>query len=228
MPVMKVDPTIWRSEQHQREIYRLMHEGREEAVMKRRGIKSVMDTSEEEEDEHEMAGVVSTVDLGGFKATEEREKELVREQVRQEWARLIEEQTREYERRLQQIAAQDAVAEEARRRNSWPKQLEQQRVQFKTPGQMLHPLITPSAIHSQQQQPPQQHQRLPEYLPAPGQQQGQGRYSTGAAPLSNPTNWSAAPVYGDANANAGKAPIGVSYGSDHVDTRRPSFTAYRG
>ncbi len=74
MPVMKVDPTIWRSEQHQREIYRLMHEGREEAVMKRRGIKSVMDTSEEEEDENEMAGVVSSVDMGGFKATEEREK----------------------------------------------------------------------------------------------------------------------------------------------------------
>ncbi|KAG0206945.1 hypothetical protein BGX28_001748, partial [Mortierella sp. GBA30] len=225
MPVMKVDPTIWRSEQHQREIYRLMHEGREEAVMKRRGIKSVMDTTEEEDDEHDMSGVVPTMDLGGFRATEEREKELVREQVRQEWARLVEEQTREYERLLRQVAADDAIAQEARRRNSWPKQLGQQQVQFKTPGQILHPLVVPSYM-----QQSNQHQRLPEQPPAPGQQQGQGRFSA-AAPLSNPANWSAAAVYRDANTSTGMAASGTpgySYAVNPVDTRRPSFTAYRG
>lgn len=44
--------------------------------MRRRNIKGVMDTSveEDEEDNAEMSGVVMTMDLGGFKASEEREK----------------------------------------------------------------------------------------------------------------------------------------------------------
>ncbi|KAF9997597.1 hypothetical protein BGZ65_006837, partial [Modicella reniformis] len=159
---MKIDPSVWRSEQHQREIYRLMHEGREEEVMKRRGVRNVMDTmTEEDEDEQilqiqqqqlqqlqqqqqqqqqlqqqlqlqllgsnasgNMSGVVQTVvDFGGFKSSEEREKELIRQQVRQEWAKLVEEQTGEYEQMLQQ--------EDSRRRNSWPRHLSQQQVQFK-------------------------------------------------------------------------------------------------
>lgn len=76
MPIMKVNPEIWRSESHQREIHRLLHEGREVEVMRRRNIKGVMDTSEEgdEEDNAEMSGVVMTMDLGGFQASEDREK----------------------------------------------------------------------------------------------------------------------------------------------------------
>ena len=75
MPVMKIDPTVWRSEHHQRDIYRLMHEGREEEVMKRRGVRSLMDTmTEEEEDDRggNMSGVVQTADSG--RTTDEREK----------------------------------------------------------------------------------------------------------------------------------------------------------
>jgi phage tail tube protein FII len=54
-----------------------MHEGREEAVMRRRKIKSLMETTEEnEEDEenHDMVDIVTEIDLGGFKAAENREK----------------------------------------------------------------------------------------------------------------------------------------------------------
>ncbi|KAF9185167.1 hypothetical protein BGZ51_006600 [Haplosporangium sp. Z 767] len=204
MPVMKIDPTIWRSEQHQREVYRLMHEGREVEVMKRRGVRNVMDTTEEEDDELSMPGVVQTVDA--TKALEEREK------IRQEWAKVVEEQTRDYERLLQQVAATDAAAQEAHRRNSWSSQLDQQQVQFKTPGQVLHPIVLPM---TQQQQ-----QRFPDQPPAPGQQLGQGRTTTAiattGAPLTNPVNWSAAAVYPNTHAYV------------TVDTRRPSFTEYRG
>lgn len=44
--------------------------------MRRRNVKGVMDTSEEgdEEDNAEMSGVVMTMDLGGFQASEDREK----------------------------------------------------------------------------------------------------------------------------------------------------------
>lgn len=51
-----------------------MHEGREEEVRKRRDMRSIMDTSDDEEDDRDMVDVVSTVDLGGFKEAEEREK----------------------------------------------------------------------------------------------------------------------------------------------------------
>ncbi|KAF8923619.1 hypothetical protein EDD21DRAFT_411921 [Dissophora ornata] len=203
MPVMKIDPSIWRGEQHQREIYRLMREGRDEEVMKRRGVKNVMDTmTEEEEDESadRMSGVVQTIDLGGIKASEEREKEIIRQQVREEWARLVEEQTREYEMLLAQ------AREEARRRNSWPRQLDQQQVQFKSPSQVLHPMMMTTTMPSVPQQ------QMPNQAPAPVQQlglQGQNYTNYTVHPLSNPTAWSAAPAYA-------------------VDTRRPSFTVYRG
>lgn len=74
MPVMRFNPEIWRTENHQRELRRLMHEGREEEVRKRRDMRSIMDTSDDEEDDRDMVDVVSTVDLGGFKEAEEREK----------------------------------------------------------------------------------------------------------------------------------------------------------
>ncbi|KAK3839588.1 MAG: hypothetical protein JOS17DRAFT_194810 [Linnemannia elongata] len=62
MPIMKISPLVRRREQHQRNIHRLMHEGREVEVMRRRGIATVMDTSEEgdEEEDEGMAGVVFT------------------------------------------------------------------------------------------------------------------------------------------------------------------------
>lgn len=74
MPVMRFNPEIWRTENHQREVRRLMHESREEEVRKRRDMRSIMDTSDDEEDDNDMLDVVSTVDLGGFKEAEEREK----------------------------------------------------------------------------------------------------------------------------------------------------------
>ncbi|KAF9203077.1 hypothetical protein BGZ49_006794 [Haplosporangium sp. Z 27] len=74
VPVMKLNPEIWRNERHQREIHRLMHDAREVEVMRRRNMKSIMDTSEEGDEENEMTDVTSTIDLGGFKALEEREK----------------------------------------------------------------------------------------------------------------------------------------------------------
>ncbi|KAG0241212.1 hypothetical protein B0O80DRAFT_482543 [Mortierella sp. GBAus27b] len=238
MPVMKIDPTVWRSEHHQREIYRLMHEGREEQVMRRRSIRNVMDTmTEEDEDERpsllgnssnnnandNMSGVVQTVDFANSikAATDEREKELVREQVRQEWAKFVEEQAKEYEQLLQQAAA-TAAADESRRRNSWPKQLSQQQVQFKMPSNVLHPIVDYPQQHYHHHQPAQ--------LPPPGVQQGpsnntnmgmgmgmgMGMHAGGAGmmttgPLSNPAAWSAAPP----------PPFGV-------DTRRPSFAVHRG
>ncbi|KAG0319472.1 hypothetical protein BGZ99_005088 [Dissophora globulifera] len=179
MPVMKIDPTIWRNEQHQREIHRLLHEGREEEVMKRRGIRNVMDTTTEEEEEEEgngMSGVVLTVDFGGFKASEEREKERIRQQVREEWARLVEQQTREYQALLESAARQQAMVD-SQRRNSWPWVLGQQQILFKSPTQVLHP---------QQQLHPQQ---IPSQAPAPLQQSQQQQ------PLMNPSAWSAAPGY---------------------------------
>jgi hypothetical protein len=60
---MKISPLVRRKEQHQRNIHRLMHEGREVEVMRRRGVATVMDTSEEGDEEDEeggMAGVVFT------------------------------------------------------------------------------------------------------------------------------------------------------------------------
>ena len=64
MPIMKISPLVRRREQHQRNIHRLMHEGREVEVMRRRGVATVMDTSEEgdEEEEEGMAGIVFTGD----------------------------------------------------------------------------------------------------------------------------------------------------------------------
>ncbi|KAK3812982.1 MAG: hypothetical protein J3Q66DRAFT_347090 [Benniella sp.] len=211
MPVMKIDPTVWRSEHHQRDIYRLMHEGREEEVMKRRGVRSVMDTmTEEDEDDRggNMSGVVQTADSGGFRTTDEREKELVRQQVRQEWAKLVEEQTKEYEQLLQQ-ATVSAGTDNSRRRNSWPKHLNQHQVQLKMPSQVLHPLLagpppSPTSLDMSQLS------HAPTQLPPPGVQQSMG--PTGAmatGPLSNPAAWSAAPTYS-------------------IDTRRPSFAVYRG
>ncbi|KAG0233944.1 hypothetical protein BGW42_007019 [Actinomortierella wolfii] len=128
MPIMKINPEIWRSESHNREIYRLMHEARERLIMKRRNIKAVMDTSEDGEEEPNpddgpgMADVVMTMDFGGWHALEEQEKEKVREQVMKEWKALVE---REYmamvqrEQQQQLLREQQQLQQEARR-NSWP------------------------------------------------------------------------------------------------------------
>ncbi|KAF9357380.1 hypothetical protein BGX26_003815 [Mortierella sp. AD094] len=240
MPVMKIDPTIWRSEQHQRDIHRLLHEGRQEEVMKRRGIMNVMDITEEEDEEDEnngnngMSGVVETIDLGGFKASEEREKELIRQQVRQEWARIVAEQTKEYEQALQQQQAL-AVAEDARRRNSWPNQIEQQHQQQQQLQQQQLQQQQLRQLQQQQQQqqvlqmqlklpnqnqtmyPVLQQQRFPEQPPVPGQQLPRLQFGqdlnlmTPAGPLSSPagSSWPSSPIY-------------------PIDTNRPSFMTYRG
>ncbi|GJJ69475.1 hypothetical protein EMPS_01821 [Entomortierella parvispora] len=201
MPVMKVDPTVWRNEHHQQQIYRLMHEGRKEEVMRRRKIKSVMDTSEEGDDDNEMDDVVLDIDLGGFKAAENRAKEEARQQVLQEWTQQIERQQRQKE-----------VEENFRRRlNSWPKQLETLRVHFLDPNQVLHP-----NNGQEEQQMQQSLQQIPSQLPVPGQQLGRTMMMT-TGPLSNPSAWSASPAFMITN----------SMGSV-VDTRRPAFAAYRG
>ncbi|KAI7818104.1 hypothetical protein BC939DRAFT_480662 [Gamsiella multidivaricata] len=166
-----------------------------------------MDTMEEEpEDASEaMTGVVVNADTGGFRSlSDEREKELIRQQVRQEWAKLVEEQTKEYEMMLQQAAAASAAKAQERelvRRNSWPRQLGQQQVQLKMPSQVLHPTMT-------SMDPLQQQVQMPFQPPAPGQQQDQ-HVASMMGPLSNPNAWSAAPLYA-------------------LNTRRPSFTEYRG
>ncbi|KAF9425058.1 hypothetical protein BGZ76_003437 [Entomortierella beljakovae] len=215
MPVMKIDPAIWRSESHQRDIHRLLHDGRNEEVMKRRGLLNVMDTTEEgeEEEENDMSGVVNTIDLGGFRASEEREKEQIRQQVRNEWANIVAEQSKEYELALQR----QALADEAKKREVWANQLEQQQLQqqilqrqqlsqFKIPNQVQLNFI------QQQQQQQHQQQHFPEQFPVPGQQQQQQqRTQFGQTTCSqpNPTVWAAPPAFA-------------------IDTRRPSFTTYRG
>ncbi|KAF8928724.1 hypothetical protein BGZ58_009410 [Dissophora ornata] len=108
---MKINPEIWRSEGHQREIHRLMHQGRQEEIMRRRDMKSVMDTSEEgddEEDEREMSDVIMTMDLGGFRALEEREKERIQAEVRREWMYTL------------------GHSQDPFRRSIWPNQMQQQ------------------------------------------------------------------------------------------------------
>ncbi|KAF9971631.1 hypothetical protein BGZ73_005404 [Actinomortierella ambigua] len=130
MPIMKINPEIWRSESHNREIYRLMHEARERQVMKRRNIKAVMDTLEDgeedgrPEDGPDMADVVMTMDLGGWHALEEQEKEKVREQVMKEWKALV---AREYMAMVQREQQQQLIREQQQqqqqqeaRRKSWP------------------------------------------------------------------------------------------------------------
>ncbi|KAG0247973.1 hypothetical protein DFQ27_001337, partial [Actinomortierella ambigua] len=80
MPIMKINPEIWRSESHNREIYRIMHEARQQQIMKRRNIKAVMDTVEDDEEEDRpkdspaMTDVIVNIDLGGWHALEEQQK----------------------------------------------------------------------------------------------------------------------------------------------------------
>ncbi|KAF9126172.1 hypothetical protein BGX30_000131 [Mortierella sp. GBA39] len=130
MPIMKISPLVRRREQHQRNIHRLMHEGREVEVMRRRGIATVMDTSEEgDEDEEEgMAGVVFTgASIQQQHQTQSALDERAQMQAKQEFALLVAESSKAYQEILQQQQQQRALAaavaaEEQRRRNSWPKQ----------------------------------------------------------------------------------------------------------
>ncbi|KAG0054413.1 hypothetical protein BGZ83_011313 [Gryganskiella cystojenkinii] len=190
MPVMKIDPNVWKSEHHQQEIYRLMHEGRAEEVMKRRKIKSVMDTSEEDDDmdPNEMDDVVTDIDLGGFKALENREKEQARLQALHEWTEKLDRQQRQTEAEERFRVRMKSFSSSS---SAWPKQLDQQQIQFVSPGSVLHPNL----------QHPQQQQQMPTQLPAPGQQFGQGgsgrtisisTMTTG--PLAHPSAWSASPM----------------------------------
>ncbi|KAF9931122.1 hypothetical protein FBU30_010742 [Linnemannia zychae] len=152
MPVMKVNPEIWRSENHQREIHRLLHENREEAIMRRRNMKAVMDTSEEgDEDNTEMSDVVLTMDLGGFKESEERENERIRAEVMNEWTRVVEQHAANNQLKAQQ-------AEDFYRRRSWPGFIQQPQY-----GQAWR--AQPGQYFSEQQQ----HQ-VPTQLPPPGLQ----------------------------------------------------------
>ncbi|KAF9408234.1 hypothetical protein BGZ94_002387 [Podila epigama] len=126
MPVMKFNPEIWRKENHEREVHRLMHEGREEEVMKRRDMRNVMDTSDDEhDDDRDMLDVESTIDLGGFKEAEEREKERIQEEVRREWQQRIE---------LLSATTQNQFGIDtsllAQRRRSWPNLLQQQPIMY--------------------------------------------------------------------------------------------------
>ncbi|KAF9148709.1 hypothetical protein BG015_009549 [Linnemannia schmuckeri] len=212
MPIMKVNPEIWRSENHQREIHRLLHEGREEEVMRRRNIKGVMDTSEEgdeEENNADMSGVVMTMDLGGFKASEDREKERVREEVMKEWTRTVQQQQQ---------------AEDLLRRRSWPgfvqAQQQDQTWRFQS-GQLSldqqQQLLQRYHQFQQQQQQAQQQQhqqQTPNQLPPPGMQHRSS------------LDGSARGLYGQGPLDIGRWTS--SGGSGSTDVRRSSFTDYRG
>ncbi|KAG9065939.1 hypothetical protein KI688_002236 [Linnemannia hyalina] len=224
MPIMKVNPEIWRSESHQREIHRLLHEGREVEVMRRRNIKGVMDTSEEgdEEDNAEMSGVVMTMDLGGFQALEDREKERVREEVMKEWARTVEQQALGNQLQIQQ---QQQLAEDLLRRRSWPGfvQAQQQDQAWRLQSGQLsldqqQQLLERYRQFQQQQQyqqqlRQQQQQQTPTQLPPPGMQH---RSSLGQGPLDS-GRWTSSSSSG-----------GGGSGSGSTDVRRASFTDYRG
>ncbi|KAG0277532.1 hypothetical protein BGZ96_002828 [Linnemannia gamsii] len=239
MPIMKVNPEIWRSESHQREIHRLLHEGREEEVMRRRNIKGVMDTSveEDEEDNAEMPGVVMTMDLGGFQASEDREKERVREEVMKEWTQTVEQQEFDSQLRVQQ-------AEELLRRRSWPgiPQAQQQDQVWRfqsgqlSPDQQQQLLLRYHQIQQQQQQQQQQlrqhqqqiqqqmqyrqqQQQTPTQLPPPGMQHRSSYDGSGRS------------IYGQGPLDSGRWPSSSSSGGGNVngstEIRRASFTDYR-
>ncbi|KAG0083250.1 hypothetical protein BGZ93_006075 [Podila epicladia] len=172
MPVMRFNPEIWRTENHQREVRRLMHESREEEVRKRRDMRSIMDTSDDEEDDRDMVDVVSTVDLGGFKEAEEREKERIREEVRKEWTRMIDSQSAQNRQ-----AAFEAM--QAQRRRSWPnllherqqqqqqqQQQHQQQLQYQQDLRQMQQL---QQMYAQQQQQQQQQQHQLKSFQNPGQ-----------------------------------------------------------
>ncbi|KAF9096526.1 hypothetical protein BGX23_011048 [Mortierella sp. AD031] len=227
MPIMKVNPEIWRIENHQREIHRLMHEGREVEVMRRRNIKGVMDTSEEGDDEEtEMSGVVMTMDLGGFKASEEREKERVRQEVMGEWKRTLDQQALQL--RIQQ--------EELLRRRSWPGFVQQpplnpaqdqawrlqsghlaldQQQQLFLQQQQQQQQRLQQQLQQQRLQHLQLQQQMPAQLPPPGMQRRSSIDSNSAyGPLDN-GRWTFSSGGG-----------GGSSGS--AEPRRASFTEYRG
>ncbi|KAG0079289.1 hypothetical protein BGZ90_003032 [Linnemannia elongata] len=171
MPIMKISPLVRRREQHQRNIHRLMHEGREVEVMRRRGVATVMDTSEEgdEEEEEGMAGVVFTgTSIQQQQQTQSALDERAQMQAKQEFALLVAESSKAYQEILQQQQHQRnlaaaAVAEEQRRRNSWPKQ---QQLQVTGGGGISYanqPLTFQQQQHQQQaylQQQQKQQQRL--------------------------------------------------------------------
>jgi len=228
MPIMKVNPEIWRSESHQREIHRLLHEGREEEVMRRRNVKGVMDTSEEgdEEDNAEMSGVVMTMDLGGFQASEDREKERVREEVMKEWTQMVEQQAVGNQLLVQQ---QQQQAEDLLRRRSWPGfvQAQQQEQAWRIQSgqlsleQQQQLLERYRQFQQQQQQLRQQQQQhqTPTQLPPPGMQH---RWSLDGASVGRG-------LYGQGPLDSGRWTSSVpSGGSGYTDVRRASFTDYRG
>ncbi|KAF9372082.1 hypothetical protein CPB97_001477 [Podila verticillata] len=240
MPVMRFNPEIWRTENHQREVRRLMHEGREEEVRKRRDMRSIMDTSDDEEDDRDMVDVVSTVDLGGFKEAEEREKERIRDEVRKEWTRMVESQSAQNRQ-----ASFEAL--QAQRRRSWPNLLQQQQQQ----QQEVRHMQQLQQMHAQQQQIksfqnqgqfyttaqarfgvqaggggvyiPQQ--RIPEQLPAPGQQQlPQHRVSFSGYPSSSPP-WSSSSSFSSSSFPSSSS---TNFGQRDNRDRKSSFSEYRG
>ncbi|KAF9212763.1 hypothetical protein BGZ59_006341 [Podila verticillata] len=255
MPVMRFNPEIWRTENHQREVRRLMHEGREEEVRKRRDMRSIMDTSDDEEDDRDMVDVVSTVDLGGFKEAEEREKERIRDEVRKEWTRMVESQSAQNRQ-----ASFEAL--QAQRRRSWPNLLQehqQQQLQQQQQQEVRH-MQQLQQIHAQQQLQ-QQHQqqiksfqnqgqfyttaqarfgaqatggggvyipqqRVPEQLPAPGQQQlQQHRVSFSGYPSSSPP-WSSSSS--SLSSSSYPSSSSTSFGQRDNRDRKLSFSEYRG
>ncbi|KAF9132118.1 hypothetical protein BGW39_000765 [Mortierella sp. 14UC] len=126
MPVMKISPIVRRKEQHQRNIHRLMHEGREVEVMRRRGVATVMDTSEEGDEEDEEGGMAGVVFTGAsIQQAQSALNERAQMQAKQEFAMLVAESSKAYQEILHQQhlqLQQQRAEEEQRRRNSWPKQ----------------------------------------------------------------------------------------------------------
>ncbi|KAG0293494.1 hypothetical protein BGZ96_002780 [Linnemannia gamsii] len=178
---MKISPVVRRREQHQRNIHRLMHEGREVEVMRRRGIATVMDTSEEgDEDEDEVNGEMAGVVFTGASIQQQQQTqsaliERAQMQAKQEFAMLVAESSKAYQGILQEqqqqralaaeAAAAAVIAEEQRRRNSWPKQQQL----LSTGGGGISYANAPLTFHQQQLQ--QHHQHA--YLQQQQQQQQQ-------------------------------------------------------
>ncbi|KAG0218752.1 hypothetical protein BGX33_006128 [Mortierella sp. NVP41] len=187
MPIMKISPLVRRREEHQRNIHRLMHEGREEEVMRRRGIATVMDTSEEDEDEIGMAGVIYTG------ASNPQQQQLQQQQ------HLPQQQQQAYAHyRQQQQQAQIAFQQQRQAQLQQQKQLLliQQQQQQRHRQQMLSKqcghLLTPPALNTTaatQVRFSDQQQKQPQVQVQTPQQRGANAINmVGAGNLNTPTN----------------------------------------
>ncbi|KAF9152266.1 hypothetical protein DFQ26_000952, partial [Actinomortierella ambigua] len=179
MPIMKINPEIWRYESHNREIHRIMREARQQQIMKRRNIKAVMDTVEDDEEEDRpkdsptMTDVIANIDLGGWHALEEQQKEKVREQVMNEWKAHVEREyaamaQREQQQRLLREQQQQIQLQQQEQQRMQQLQREQQLLREQQQQQQLQQQLQLQQLQQQQlQQQQQQRLNLSQATPSP-------------------------------------------------------------